>query len=106
MDDLDARAINLSGASRWTPKPGHLGNPRAPAPLAPAPLILSCATTRPTRLAGPRPLRAVAATPSILLYSMLYLSGYGLELDDLGPSVSGEPHPGPPRGRPRHPASR
>ena len=33
---------------------------------------------------------------SLTLYIQLYLSGYGLTLDDLKPSAPGEPHPRPP----------
>ena len=44
---------------------------------------------------------------SILLYSMLYLTGYGLTLEDLEPFRQlGQPHPGPPRGPPHRRASR
>ena len=39
-----------------------------------------------SRLAEPRPLRAVApATPAMLLYSLLHLTGYDLPLDELKP---------------------
>ena len=48
-----------------------------------------------------------AGHASILLYSMLHLTGYGLELDDLEAFRQwGSPHAGPPRGAPHRRASR
>ena len=62
-----------------------------PAPRADAP-----------RLARPRPVRAVApATPAMLLYSLLHLTGYDLSLDDLQQFRQwGSHHAGPPGVRP------
>ena len=62
---------------------GHPGTAMSLAP--PAYLLFQkfCATTRPTRLARPRPVRPVLGHTSLTLYIQLYLSGYGLELEDL-----------------------
>ena len=64
----------------------------------------SCATT-PTAPDWPDRDRFVlsAGHASILLYSMLYLTGYGLTLDDLEAFRQwGQPHARPPRGAPHH----
>ena len=86
--DLDRRAVDTVRvlAMDAVQKVGN-GHPGTAMSLAPAAYLLfqrSCGTTRPTRT-GPGRDRFVlsAGHSSLTLYIQLYLSGYGLELDDL-----------------------
>ncbi len=78
---------------------GHTGTAMALAPLAHV-LWTRVMAHDPTDPSWPDRDRFVLSCghASILLYSMLYLTGYDLDLDDLKavPSV-GQPDPGPPR---------
>ena len=98
---------------RRHPRPGHRRSPggqlgpsrarpwrwhRWPTSCSPG----SCATTRPIRT-GPTATGSCCptGTPRSSLYSMLYLTGYGLTLDDLRAFRSwGSRHTGPPRAPP------
>jgi len=77
-----------SAGCPWTPRaPPVPATPHSDGPGASGPCPLDarqCATTRPT-LTGPTATGSFfpAGTPRILLYSMLYLTGYDLTLHDL-----------------------
>ena len=88
MDDLDARAIQLiRGFAMDAPRRASSGHPGTAMALAPAAHVLYSRIMRhdPADPHWPDRDRFVLSCghASILLYSMLYLSGYGLELDDL-----------------------
>ena len=88
MDDLDARAIQLiRGFAMDAPRRANSGHPGTAMALAPAAHVLFSRIMRhdPADPHWPDRDRFVLSCghASILLYSMLYLSGYGLELADL-----------------------
>ena len=88
MDDLDARAIQLiRGFAMDAPRRASSGHPGTAMALAPAAHVLYSRIMRhdPADPHWPDRDRFILSCghASILLYSMLYLSGYGLELDDL-----------------------
>ena len=88
MDDLDARAIELiRGFAMDAPRRASSGHPGTAMALAPAAHVLFSRIMRhdPADPHWPDRDRFILSCghASILLYSMLYLSGYGLEIDDL-----------------------
>jgi transketolase len=88
MDDLDARAIQLiRGFAMDAPRKASSGHPGTAMALAPAAHVLYSRIMRhdPADPHWPDRDRFILSCghASILLYSMLYLSGYGLELADL-----------------------
>ena len=88
MEDLDARAIELiRGFAMDAPRQANSGHPGTAMALAPLAHVLFSRIMRhdPADPHWPDRDRFVLSCghASILLYSMLYLSGYGLELDDL-----------------------
>ena len=113
MDDLDARAIQLiRGFAMDAPRRASSGHPGTAMALAPAAHVLYSRIMRhdPADPHWPDRDRFVLSCghASILLYSMLYLTGYGLELDDLeafrqwGSRTPGHPEAQPHRGRRGH----
>ena len=106
MTDIERRAIDvIRGFAMDAPhaaKSGHQGTAMALAPLAHV-LWSRIMTYDAADPEWPDRDRFVlsAGHASILLYSMLYLTGYGLELDDLRDFRQwGSAHAGPPRGAP------
>jgi transketolase len=88
VDDLDARAIDLiRGFAMDAPRKANSGHPGTAMALAPLAHVLWSRIMRhdPADPHWPDRDRFVLSCghASILLYSMLYLSGYGVELDDL-----------------------
>ena len=88
MDDLDARAIELiRGFAMDAPRRASSGHPGTAMALAPAAHVLFSRIMRhdPADPHWPDRDRFILSCghASILLYSMLYLSGYGLEIEDL-----------------------
>ena len=88
MQDLDDRAIDvIRGFAMDAPRKANSGHPGTAMALAPLAHVLFSRVMRhdPADPHWPDRDRFVLSCghASILLYSMLYLSGYGLELDDL-----------------------
>ena len=104
--DLEQRAINvIRGLAMDGPQAANSGHPGTAMALAPLAHVLWTRVMRYDPEAPDWPDRdrfvLSAGHASILLYSMLYLTGYGLTLDDLArlPPV-GLADAGPPRGAP------
>ncbi len=108
---LEQRAVNvIRGLAMDAPRAANSGHPGTAMALAPLAHVLFTRVMRhdPAEPHWPDRDRFVLSNghASILLYSMLYLTGYGLTLDDLrGFRQLGQPHPGPSRARP-HPRRR
>src|SRR4029434_10520014 len=86
--DLEQRAINvIRGLAMDAPQKANSGHPGTAMALAPLAHVLFTRVMRhdPSEPERPEPHRFIlsAGHASILLYSMLYLTGYGLELDDI-----------------------
>ena len=104
--ELEEQAINvIRGLAMDGPQAANSGHPGTAMALAPLAHVLWTRVMDYDAEAPDWPDRdrfvLSAGHASILLYSMLYLTGYGLQLDDLRavPPV-GEPHAGPPRAPP------
>ena len=103
---LEQRPSTSSGAWRWTaPQAANSGHPGTAMALAPLAHVLWTRIMRYDAEAPDWPDRdrfvLSAGHASILLYSMLHLTGYGLTLDDLKAFRQwGSPHARPPRGAP------
>ncbi len=87
-DDLEQLGINvIRGIAMDAPRAANNGHPGTAMALAPLATVLFTRVLRhdPTEPRWPDRDRFVLSNghASILLYSMLYLTGYGLELDDL-----------------------
>ena len=100
-------ASTSSAGSPWTPRraanSGHIGHGHGPRPPGPRAVHPGHAARPDRRRSGPNRDRFVLSNghASILLYSMLYLTGYGLTLEDLKAFRQGrEPHPRAPRAPP------
>jgi transketolase len=75
------RALSLDAVQRA--ESGHPGLPWAARRWHTSSGRASCDTTRATRSGRPRPLPALAGHGSMLLYSLLHLTGYDLPLEEL-----------------------
>ena len=110
--DLEQRPSTSSAAWPWTrPQAANTGHPGTAMALAPLAHVLWTRIMRYDADAPDWPDRdrfvLSAGHASILLYSMLHLTGYGLTLDDLEAFRQwGSQTPGPPRGAPHRRASR
>src|SRR5690348_14723195 len=88
MDDFDAQAINVvRGFAMDAPRRANSGHPGTAMALAPTAHVLFTRVMHhdPADPTWPDRDRFILSCghASILLYSMLYLNGYGLTLDDL-----------------------
>ena len=88
MTDIEQRAINvIRGLAMDAPQKANSGHPGTAMALAPLAHVLFTRIMRydPADVAWPDRDRFIlsAGHASILLYSMLYLTGYGLTLDDI-----------------------
>ncbi len=104
---LEQRGVNvIRGLAMDAPRAANSGHPGTAMALAPLAHVLFTRVLHhdPSDPRWPDRDRFVLSNghASILLYSMLHLTGYGLTLDDLRAFRQlGQPHPRPPRDQPR-----